>query len=75
MTVEVEFLDSCAQQTPAGYGTAVAAYCACVFGETVEFYGTPEMFTDAGVLDGEHGFTLEPLLESAADGCAELHLS
>ena len=71
----MEFLDACAVQTPAGYGTAVATYCACVFVETVEFYGTPEMFTEAGVLDGDHGFTLEPLLESAADGCAELHLS
>jgi len=73
-SVEVDFLDSCAQQTPVGYGAAVADYCACVFGETVEFYGTPETFTDAGVLEGDHGFTLEPLLESAADGCAELHL-
>jgi hypothetical protein len=74
-TLEGQFLESCAQQTPAGHGAAVADYCACVFGETVEFYGTPEMFTEAGVLDGGHGFTLEPLLEPAAAGCADLHLN
>jgi len=74
--IEDRFLLACTEGD-GGLSSAAAlgVYCRCAYEETVEFYGTVEALAAAKAEVADDPLAVDPLLQSAFDGCAAAHLN